>query len=481
MTGTGGASGFSTRAPGGPLPERWRWHLVAALAVALLVTAGQVAGEDARYPYADARVYLSIAADLERTGVFGDGVWGHSTGAGPVTPGMFFAPLYPGFVAAVLALDDTFADSARCLVVVPPADLAERCAANLGLLIPVQTGLAALAAVLVFASALVVCRSLAAAWLALGLGLATGVYAHYATQVLTENLALPAFAAFGLALVVARGSDRVLPWLIAGAALGLATLVRPGYAWLLYVTVPFAALALHYGRQLPWREVALLTAVFAAGYAVVVAPWLIRNAAVLGSFALTEGYATLILSMRIGYNDMTAREWLAAFVYWLPDFGDDLGRALFGSETVARLGFDGPDSLRLASSTLRAQAAAAADTPSGQAGYLIRTHILGDLPWHLAVSFALAWRGLWIVKYWGLIGVLVSAPVAVIAARRRLWDFIVLAMPPVFMLGLHAFVSENVPRYNLILIPTLATAMAWAGHRLLRSALKRRARTNTWR
>lgn len=53
---------------------------------------------------------------------------------------------------------------------------------------------------------------------------------------------------------------------------------------------------------------------------------------------------------------------------------------------------------------------------------------------------------------------------------------IVFALPPWFMAGFHAFVSVNIVRYNLILIPCFAIAMAWT---MLRLAEVFRTRTRT--
>jgi hypothetical protein len=43
----------------------------------------------------------------------------------------------------------------------------------------------------------------------------------------------------------------------------------------------------------------------------------------------------------------------------------------------------------------------------------------------------------------------------------RQYDYILYAIPPWFMLGLHGFSTVNIARYNIILQSCLGMALAW--------------------
>lgn len=434
-------------------------HLLAALLIASAITGWQVARRAPVYPYADAHGYLSIGYDIATLGTFTDG----SQGGTERRAGMFFAPLYPAFIAAWLKLDGTFAATARCLMESPLAEMRKRCPADYGGFTAVQTALAVIAALGVFVAGRIVCRSYPCAWLAMLLALATGTYAYYARRFLTENLVLPLFTLTSILLVLAWQRRTGWLWLAAGAALGASALVRPAFAYLFYAAVPCAAAALIWRDRFAWRRSLLFCALLVVGYGAIVAPWLVRNWLTFDQAAITGGYASFTLAQRLAYNAMSGPEWLVSFIYWLPDFGDSWAAALFDPDLYRRLSFDAPDGFyRVGLGAFRSETLAAAGGSEAHLGYLIEHHLLADLPKHLMVTLALAWRGMWVAKYWGLLTIVAFVPVFVLAVRRRWSAFIVLALPPWFMLGFHAFTSVNVVRYNLILIPCLAIGAAWA-------------------
>ncbi len=461
------SGGNSREPPGQPATGRApvalpRAHLIAAILIASLITVFQVAKREPTMPLADAHGYASIAYDIHRFGIFTDGSEVKPWPPAEPRHGTFVGPLYPALVAGLIALEPSAADALECVLVHREKAVEAGCPTVFGLIVPGQTVLAIVSAVLVFAAAWIVCRSLPCAWLAMLLALATGEYAYYARQFLTENLTFPLITAASILMVLAWRREAPLLALAAGVALGLAALVRPSFAYLAYATAAAAAIALPLARGTrPSRATAMVLAL-AFGYAAAVAPWIVRNWVEFGIADITSGYSGHTLAQRVAYNAMTWPEWLVAFVYWLPDFGDSLATALFDEHLYRRLSFDHPESFyRHAATTLYREALAAAGSPGALAGYLIDTHVLADPMKHLAVTLALAWRGVWVAKYWGLVTVACFVPAAVVAVRRRWWEFLVLAFPAWFMLGFHAFVSVNVVRYNLILIPCLATAAGW--------------------
>jgi uncharacterized protein involved in cysteine biosynthesis len=63
-------------------------------------------------------------------------------------------------------------------------------------------------------------------------------------------------------------------------------------------------------------------------------------------------------------------------------------------------------------------------------------------------------------KYFGLFGAMFWLPVLITAARHRAWIWLAYGAPALFLLGLQAFVSVSIPRYNLAVVPCMAIAGA---------------------
>ena len=181
------------------------------------------------------------------------------------------------------------------------------------------------------------------------------------------------------------------------------------------------------------------------------------------SLAIVDGHGSHVIIVHVSYNDMTWREWAAAWFFWLPDFGDRLGPALFGAETVERLRWIGKDSFYTVgngplSTALKAEVAAAAEPVLP---YVLKTYVFGDLLNHVRVTLVMAWRGLWIGNYFGLVGHMLAVfGVWHLYRSGRLPVLLCIAVPAAFMTGLHAFVSVSIPRYNLIQLPYLAVLSA---------------------
>ena len=61
--------------------------------------------------------YVTIAYDLDRYGVFSDGIFDPvDSSVRPAQPGMFFGPVFPAMILAVMKIDPRFAEAVRCSV-----------------------------------------------------------------------------------------------------------------------------------------------------------------------------------------------------------------------------------------------------------------------------------------------------------------------------------------------------------------------------
>lgn len=394
-------------------------------------------------PILDASIYVSSAHQLTTEGTFGAGQ------ADDHAPAMFFAPLYPAFLAGLMALDHDLADMAGCVRNSANRSTVEAmtCRHYKGIAVPVQAVLAIACGFMVWAAGTMLAGR-QVGWLALILTLATAQYAFQAPQFLTENLVLPLFSAAMLTLLAGLRQGRPWQWLATGALLGLLTLTRPEFSYLAAAAILTAVCA-----SLRLKSSALIKAALwmLAGCLAVVFPWLLRNWMTFGRIAVTAGYDSYILVQRLNYNFMTPGEWLLSFLYWQPDVGQALATHFWPPEAWQRLGWDHPQAFY--------------NTPwpyPGDLDYQLRNHLLPNLGWHLVTTLALAWRGLWLMRWWGLLCIPAAAAGMVLAARRRRWVFLIFCAPAWFMLGFHAFVSVNAVRYNLIMLPALTIMAAWA-------------------
>ena len=440
----------------------WRdWVLAAALsALCLLVTTSMLRPGTLR-DY-DQPLYLSVAHDLATTGDYTNGrrVMGMEAEApAPPVRGAYTAPLYPAFLALLIRLDPSFAASAACVRTVPDSAI-HACPVHIAVLRTAQLGLALLTLLAAWRTTLALGGTRLAGIVAvLAAGLLCSQYAVYARTAMTEALSLPLTAWMGYGLVRLVQTRRWLPAAASGILLGLLTLTRPEALYLAIAVLPCAVLLVFRHRALAAR---LLLVPVLAG--LVVTPWCLRNQALTGHFAPTYGYGGFILGQRVAYDAMTPGEWLASWTYPLPGFGPALTRLLFPPRDYQRLGWEErPDTFYMVGNTaMLAELRAQAPEPDDQVGYLLRRHILPDLPRFAAVTVVMAWKSLWVRKYFSL----VTVPFFLVFAVRSFvrWDpaRVAFLAPLLFLLALHAATSVATPRYSLMLVPAYAASFALA-------------------
>jgi hypothetical protein len=348
------------------------------------------------------------------------------------------------------------------------------CSSDLGSLAGVQLSLALATLLLLWWSAGQVTGSERIAWGALAIAsFGSYEYVGFARGILTENLVCPLFLGYSICqfLAVKRSSWRLA--ILAGVLLGLTALTRPSFLYLGYVTALLGLVLLAFGPAR--RRVAIVCLVVGVVASLTVLPWMLRNLVELGAFDLSRGYSGVILTERVSYDAMTWREYLAGWIYFLPDFGDSLAHRLFDAADFVRLGWDDkPTSFySVAHAQLQAETVAAAGGAAHHVFYLIRHYILPDLPKYTAVTLLLMWRGLWVSKYFGLLCAPMLGGRLIADLRARHYDLALFAAPAIFMLGLHAALSVNISRYNVGLIPPMSIAAAlvlskvrWPGRQL---------------
>ncbi len=438
-------------------------HSFLAALAALIIVFLQMLTIMPDFNLGDSFAYLSVAKNLADTGIFTDGNYAAQAAVtGAQGQGMFFAPLYPALLALIMKLDPGFYAAAACHLAKGGAE----CTQGFGALALVHGVLAALSAYLVWLAAWVISGRRRVAWLAMALSLMAEAYAYYTGQIMTENIVFPLFTLTTLLFAVAYKKRQSRYWLLTGLAYGALALARPSFVYLFYASVMVCVVILIGTKPLKLHRKMFFLLALLTGYTAVAGPWVIRNGMELGQYAISKGYASYILAQRVAYNAMTPEEWEASFIYSLPDFGDSLAEEIFPPEDYERLDYSNPEGFYvMGNGAFMEETKKKAGGKQHHLAYLIKTEILGNIVQHVKVTFSLVWRGMWVSKYWGLVAIPVFFGVFVHAARHwreERWSaFLLFSMPPWFMLGFHAFTSVNVVRYNLILIPSLALAVAF--------------------
>ena len=262
---------------------------------------------------------------------------------------------------------------------------------------------------------------------------------------------------------------RILTAVGLGISLGLLTLARPEYLYLC-AAIGLCGLLIAVWR----RRLGLAMAGACVLAAATIAPWSIRNEALFGTPAPTSGYAGFILAQRMAYEAMTPAEWATLWLYALPGFGPAAAR-MVAPGSVERLGWqDRPDTFYMVGNTAMVQELAAnAPNPADQVGYLLQKYVW-PRPLHFAaVTVVMAWKSLWVRKYFSVVTVPFFAVMAWQAFRRRDGLRLAFVLPPLFVLALHAATTVATPRYSLMLVPAYAAAFGlvagpWIERRVLR-------------
>ena len=399
----------------------------------------------------DQPLYLSIAYDLLHLHRFTNGSGFATPHVDPARPpGMEIMPLYPAFLAGTALLDPAFNRSLSCFV--QQSD-APSCPHQAPLPRGLQFVMTAAIYLMLWRIAVRATGSQRIGALSLGVGLlAAPVLIRGVNMLMTETLSLLFVTAAIAAAVEAAKARRPLGWvLLAGVMLGLSTMTRPAFLYLLPAAAVFG-MGLAVRRRRPRHGLALAAA-FLLGGAVTIAPWVVRNAIELSRPAMTSGYAALVLAQRVAFDQMTWPEYGKFYVCGLPD-GNGIGTLLFGPRPCEPFQYEPrPDTFYwIGNHTFMQSTIAAAGGSAQQFNYLLHHYILAHPVWHALVSIPMALRGLWIDHYWGLILAVLCVPLTLRAVRRGDDALLAVTLPGWFMLAFHAAVAVNQERYNLMLV-----------------------------
>ncbi len=416
----------------------------------------------------DQPFYITIAYDLDRWGVFSNGIVADSeseTDTDSTTrppPGMFFGPVYPVLVFAAMQLDPRFARAVRCSVeadrddredpTCEPSELPMRLL-NVFLLAGAVVALASTAELIFTESPVFLLTGLLAL---AALVSEAGIFSY----IMTEATIFSIYSVFALANVLAWTTSRTRYSVLSGLLLGLLCLTKPSF--LLFFPLALVLSALYFYLFAKARQPHTLRhlLVFSLAFACLVGAWMGRNFVSVGKFGFTEEYGSASLVERFAYNDMTAREFFQAFPYCTPGIGDLAFDHVKGNDSMHRFVYWTKGSFFHVGRDRRN----ALMDQYGRLDPLISGIVLKEMRanwWrHLLVSIPLAWCGMWA----GWLASLFLLPLFVWAGircvRRRQPLFLLYTLPPIANLAVDGLIGNVATRYNLILIGPYAIGAA---------------------
>jgi hypothetical protein len=408
----------------------------------------------------DQPFYITIAYDLYRWGVFGNGIIADSESATDTDsntrppPGMFFGPVYPVLMFAAMKLDPRFAKAVSCSV---EADRDDRDGSMCDRYeLPMRLLNAFLLAIAVVALA-----STAELILVRGpVFLPTGVLALAAiafeapifSYMMTEATLFTLYSLFALATVLAWRTSRTRYFLLGGVLLGLLCLTKPSFLIFFPLVVALGALYLYrLAKPRPAHALRNLI-VFGLAFCCLAGAWMTRNLVSVGKFRFTEEYGSAALIERFAYNNMTVRELFQAFPYCTPGLGEFAFDHVKGTGSMHRFVYWTKDSFFQVGRERRDALVDKYQRLDPLIGGIALKEMRADWWRHLLVTIPLAWCGMWA----GWLASLFLVPLFVWACIRSMRSreplFLLYALPALVNLGLDGLIGNGDTRYNLILI-----------------------------
>jgi hypothetical protein len=409
--------------------------------------------------------YVTIAYDLDRHGIFSDGIFDPvDSSVQPAQPGMFFGPVFPAMVFAVMKLDHRFAEAVRCSV---ESDRGHRdesnCEAYEGPIRILNTALLAIGAAAIGLAADLIFQGPPWTFL-LAVLFSTAALVNEAdifSFVMTESAIFAIYSVFAWTFLGALMRPSIIRFAVAGATLGLLSLTKPSFAVLLPASLAIVFAFGYWITKISRKLIGVHSLLFALAFMCIVAPWMVRNYVSLGKLGLTKEYASAVLVERFAYDDMTAREFFLAFPYCTPGIGDLLFDKVYGADSMHRFMYHTPGSFFHTGRERRDSLVEQNGQIDPLIGRLVHAEMANNWWRYLVANIPLAWCGMWP----GGIVTLLLLPLFIAsmlqAVRARKPSLIFYAAPAVLMLALHAVVANHYTRYNLILIGPYSVGAAW--------------------
>ena len=381
-----------------------------------------------------------------------------------VSPEMGRAPGYPFFLSLLMHIDEDYRDFVQCHYSKELND----CIYDGGAAVYIPTFLISLSAYLSFC-------------IALYLGANIYISIIFVTPILyplvkevalyqhSEALALPLFALLSFILTSwFSGKTKIWTLCIAGLTLGALALTRTAFLYF----IPFAALAIlliqNQQKSCLFQKKFYLSVLFIMSTVIVITPWLYRNATHFDKPQIGSSGVNGVLTMRVQYNKMTFSESICAFIYWIPDSGDDLAKKYCREDQWKRFDLSHPESYRQMGWQHLNELSADGSSDEEIRSKLL-SEIISDPVRHFLVSIPIGWRGL----HRTIIFVPFIIPFYYMLFKNYRWWQIGALSLTIFTFLFHAAITHFNPRYGVPLLFGFAPSAAAGAEYLFHSLRKK--------
>ena len=412
----------------------------------------------------DQSQWLRMAVNLHRHHTFSKDM---VPKGGGVRPTAYREPVYPAFVAAQMALNPSL------------RDLDAQQVYNEGDGHPALVALQVPQILIMYATILlamgIVWKLSGSAVFALGAGIVIALSTTLQREMLiyrSETLAVFLTTALAFVLVVAAERRSPAAYAGAGALAGLLALTKAvfGYFWLPFVLV-FALVAWRAGWKR--RPAVMSGAAFVLAFGVVIAPWMARNYFQFGRWYIADR-GGIALNLRTLYDSIDPDEYFASFFYWTPyRTSKQILEKHFDYESYRRLNRrDREHGFYLVSRENRRKLTEQLGDPVLADRVMLDEavdYVIHHPVRHLALSLPLGLRGIFVEKKLNVVNIAgykvatlafaSFATLCVIAVKRSDLRLAGALLPALHCWGFYSLASHNLPRYNMICIPTFYLAI----------------------
>ncbi len=407
--------------------------------------------------YFDAAQYLDSAFHLARYRTFTD-----ADTAAPAPPAIGREPGYPLFLATLMVLDPAFGQfTPDCL---KDNSCSPRIFRSVGL---ANLCLIFATSIVIYFIALRLYRNHWAAWAAAAYLLFNFQMNKGWADPMSDRLAV-LWVSVSIFAAVWAWRKKTAAWCCVGLALGALTLTKASFLpySVLAAFVAGGAALFHAAER---RRILASLAAASVVYGVLVGGWTVRNWAVSGQFRFTDLRGGIALDHREILNHMTALQYVAALVYWTRGFGEGAARHLFPAEAVAPFDLYNPNGFYERAQEgygprVREIAQHRGSDVFAAAAELDRSLVLALLehPFRYVMTTPpILYRGIWIDEF-APIGFPIFCWMCLRSLRRRDALGLVALSIGAFNLLFYSMFSQNLPRYQMTAIPSIALAIGMA-------------------
>ena len=282
---------------------------------------------------------------------------------------------------------------------------------------------------------------------------------NFASSILTEPSYLCVVSILLYSQIMAFKQPKTnFRWLLLGFALGVLCHIKP--IWLLMICFYSCmfGMAAFFKKSRSFLTTWLW---FSIGMGFFILPMLMRNYVQLDVVAFSDRtYLIAALSHRVGYNMMSYNEWLIGWVYFLPDFGDQLANYYSNFNLNEKLAWGNGSFYQIGRDIIHTNVLNNVKEQY-QLNYLIQNHVLEDLKKHFATTLLLSWRGIFISGSLSLLAILLVPLFAKVVSKRELFETCKVAAPLLMIVFGNALISVSIDRYNigLLVIYTIVLAV----------------------